>query len=665
MARGIVAELVGSTGRAWTGDCGDPQQGLIGEARLGESRKVSGARPVRVAIEESIKTLAVGDDRGTVLLLRWKENRYRRVKVGGVATSLAFAQPRLLLVGLANGSLRALDPLSGEVAKRSPVSPHRAPVRGISIAPTRNAVVTTSPDIVAVWDLPDMKRPAVIAAGPYGAEEARLDEESGCIIASYSGGELASFDARGLDLEVELRLPGNERPVGLALLDGKAMVAALGNGGIHIGDMRSGRVEATYELPSSSAPGRHILGVPKRPCFAAIVGNNGAFAIIDCLRGAQRGVLPTTRPVLEATIGSDGSYVGVISGDGIVAIYDLERALACQGGPPKAMPMAEWSAGRNDSAPPPAVQRERRQETTRQLHSASAGQKSFEERVKTLLGAYGELPERHRGKAWERLLHLPNNTEAYNALLGKSGVSRKGRAERALLALGRWAPASQNTEEGRRLMEPLVRAMASMRGEVAAFELAAHCLLNACSSFLENLPHPPREACCEVVNLALLKEPTLESEVLRRNIRLRRLAWVPLSDLFHSCLPEEQWLAVLDNCFAEGPFFLRCATAAFLILTKPTWLKCTSERDAIEALHRMHAISAHSSLLPLARHLRASALAAGDEVQRFPSSRLGVTEVAIPEQGPLPAFTGLPARDLGAEAQERASIAQHLASIDP
>ena len=113
-------------------------------------------------------------------------------------------------------------------------------------------------------------------------------------------------------------------------------------------------------------------------------------------------------------------------------------------------------------------------------------------KLRNLLDAYGEYPSKYRLLVWRKMLRLPNNEEAYEALAAK-GIhpavadltERFPIADRSLLlrlqrvasALAHWSPIFAEAAVVPGMLFPFVKAFGA--NEVHAFEVGGLSTLNS------------------------------------------------------------------------------------------------------------------------------------------------------------------------------------------
>lgn len=210
----------------------------------------------------------------------------------------------------------------------------------------------------------------------------------------------------------------------------------------------------------------------------------------------------------------------------------------------------------------------------------------------------GAYPEADRPQIWRRLLHLPYNRNAYEALEAAGihprfrnlheqypGHTRGSlrRLAHLLSALAHWSRAWAEVAYLPALAFPFLKVF----GEepVIVFEMVVTVLLNWARSWLDELPGPPLKILTRLDDLLVSVDPVLHAHirvvceapgVARSSALHLAVLWPLLQTLLTEVLPKSQWLQLWDHLItnwvepelllAAVVAFLRCARASLLEL---------------------------------------------------------------------------------------------------
>jgi hypothetical protein len=190
------------------------------------------------------------------------------------------------------------------------------------------------------------------------------------------------------------------------------------------------------------------------------------------------------------------------------------------------------------------------------------------QRVAALLAAQGRLPEKHRPLTWRCLLHLPQNTEAFAALvrkgphpsfsdLGTRFPLRDSRTLRklsaVLSALAWWSPLCAELEYLPATVFPFLKVFSN--DDLAVFEASVTLLARWERHYLCTYPHPPLPLLSSLERALALHDPGLVRHLNAIGVGPQVYAW----PLLRSAFTEVLWwcqVALLDcssNTFLFHP----------------------------------------------------------------------------------------------------------------
>ncbi|GAX76786.1 hypothetical protein CEUSTIGMA_g4232.t1 [Chlamydomonas eustigma] len=220
-------------------------------------------------------------------------------------------------------------------------------------------------------------------------------------------------------------------------------------------------------------------------------------------------------------------------------------------------------------------------------------------RLQAMLEAYSEFPARYRLLIWDRLLQLPHNTQAFQALLNK-GIHPgcKGLASQFGQSLGRplvsklssimsqlahWCPLFAESGFVPALVFPFVKlfcaAGATALGPETCFELLVTLLSRWLHGWFDRFPHPPVGILVRMEDLLKFHHSALLEHLgaLSKG-GYHSLAWSLLSSALSDVLTRQAWLKVWDHCFTHGTDFLYFFTTSYFISLKPQLMALDTEQ---------------------------------------------------------------------------------------
>lgn len=192
----------------------------------------------------------------------------------------------------------------------------------------------------------------------------------------------------------------------------------------------------------------------------------------------------------------------------------------------------------------------------------------------------GAFPEKHRCVAWELLLQLPGNLEAYASLATKGvhpryedlsdrfpmhGTKALRRLARLLSALTFWEPALAELPWLPGAVFPF--ALLFEGNPMTAFEVSAFFCLNWMRMWLDNYPLPPVGQLQKAATLLEATDKELFEHFCELNVQVENdVLWPLLRTLFTEILVRDDWLALWDHLVTHWPDPLLHLTAVVALL---------------------------------------------------------------------------------------------------
>ncbi|CAG9820843.1 unnamed protein product [Phaedon cochleariae] len=203
------------------------------------------------------------------------------------------------------------------------------------------------------------------------------------------------------------------------------------------------------------------------------------------------------------------------------------------------------------------------------------------EKLKSVLKEYGEFPQTHRLKIWEKLLQLPNNIQQYNSIINhvtlmafkdlnsnyplESKLSLKD-LKKLLNNIVTWCPFFANVDYFPVFAYPFVKVFQNK--PLACFEAICTIILNWCQHWFEYFPLPPVNILAMVENLLMEHDPELLHHFATNDITSNIYIWPLLETAFSEVLTSSEWLIFWDHVLINEVSFLLCASAAYSIVQR-------------------------------------------------------------------------------------------------
>eukprot|EP00854_Cymbomonas_tetramitiformis_P013576 gene13576-16053_t len=496
---------------------------------------------------------------------------------------------------------------------------HNSSITNISVSTSEDQAVTCSQDAVIVWNLKTWERARVLGTSGYGAEQASYTPVGHTVLTSFKDDSvLCLID---IDLQKELQ---------------QAEVTLNYNVNVYIKELNIVTVEVgsiSDSLMRSGVPFQ-TQHVSDRQGQAMVEDLPTSSQMLDSVFQPRRGKsklawdVPGTPPVPSPNLSSNAATCTPSS-----ATPSKRRDL-------------DDRLGRAPTDPGSITPRTREARNRLGLKPGSQDpekKKLSLSRLRSLLDAYGEFPEKHRLLVWKFLMDLPGNTEAHNAILSRGphpafqdlherfpiknrslvirleliggsqsrhvtaaggmrailcgtslGVWNAGPQGRMLSALSHWAPIFAEAAHLPAMVFPFVKLFGA--DELACFEALATILSNWTKGWFELFPAPPLKILDHVEALVLHHDPELHYALTRNGGGVSNCAWAIMQSLFTEVFSKEEWLKVWDHILANNLTFVLFIAANYLIFMREMLISACSEEETALVLSRSNPIDVNRFL---------------------------------------------------------------------
>jgi len=273
-------------------------------------------------------------------------------------------------------------------------------------------------------------------------------------------------------------------------------------------------------------------------------------------------------------------------------------------------------------------------------------------KLKDLLAVYGEFPEKYRLLTWRKILRLPDNEKAYEALASKgihpamtdlperfpiSDRSLLLRLQRICSCLSHYSPVFAESPVVPGMVFPFVKAFKT--NEVYAFESFLVLVNNHARGWFELFPDPPYGHLGEVEAVVRYHDPVVAKRMESVHGGVQGAAWQLLSTLFTDVTTADEWLRLFDHVVVGGREMLTHLAAAYVLIWRDAILNAPEGSTAIKQLFARDAGTSLERLLEKAYLLRESSPAGMTTLE--PTKIVDVT-TGVKPGGPRPDFQTIP-----------------------
>jgi hypothetical protein len=222
---------------------------------------------------------------------------------------------------------------------------------------------------------------------------------------------------------------------------------------------------------------------------------------------------------------------------------------------------------------------------------------------------YGTYPDNFRQLIWRFLLRVPENREAYEALMEKgphpSGKDFRKKLpiksdrlakslERVLAALAHWSQIFEELDYLPGLVFPLVKVFAN--DMFSGFEVVMTIIINWCQKWWEYYPNPPIECLNVLEDLLAYHDKELYAHFNRLKVTsqvsffsspkylvtfLKVYGWSMMQSLFTELFSKSEWLKLWDHLVTNPPAFMYYFITAYIRASRTALLNTNKRQDVI------------------------------------------------------------------------------------
>ncbi|OQS06911.1 hypothetical protein THRCLA_01053 [Thraustotheca clavata] len=582
-----------------------------------------------VAFSPSGDLFAAVDEKGRVFAFFPTRNRYSLVcHLGTAAIECAFSpeQRGELLITCEDCTVRCVNVQSKVLI--STLRGHRHAPRCVSFQRPGKLALTASADAVILWDSTEWTRFRTLNAGP-GVEAASFIGNGELVAVCFRDDSILMWELSTLALQYRFTLPNYEHPPGLKRFcvseSSRAIIASGVSPFIYVWEFESQTLIRIIELPSTVKRVFQHSFVPCTSNIISVLGDDGQLNFLNVTTKQPKVSLQIsnrTKALTQYDIDSNGKYLAACTSDGCLLLYDLDIAretalkvqvrqnadieqqyLSTRSSIPapelmdslfghQTKPFAKEAAPlESQLEPSPPLIKPKTQSPPTISFTDRKNVQLQKKRLAQLLRSYQAYPERYRMLAWRYLLELPENMDAFTALLNKGphpsfirlekqypihNQRLFRRLQRVLSAIAYWCPAFGEADYLPSLVFPFVKVCEN--NDLMAFEVTLTFLLHWGRDFLVRYPYPPLHLLRVLEKELERRDPQLYLHFVDHNIQSETYGWSLVRSVFSEVLSRSNWLCLWDHLVTafEDPGRIWSAVLAFLQISRSIILNLSS-----------------------------------------------------------------------------------------
>lgn len=591
--------------------------------------------------------LIAGDHLGSVYVFDIVENRFSVIQNTGqactcIATGLQTSSE--YIIALADTSLKCYSSESKELI--SWMRGHETAVHTISLNDAGNTAITTSQDTAQLWDVDTFERKRKLnVMMSVGIRKVFFIPSTNLIMTCFKDNTIFAWDSDTLEWRYQLKCtqadPIDYKSFAIAK-NGKTLVAAGKSSILHVYSLETLRIIRIVQMPEYISAVKDISFLPEN-------FDNGANKILGVL--SQDGYtqfidINTCRLMWEIlspwnddkissfVVDPNGHYIVCITVGGSLVFYNVSALCADFNKPPGPLvkvvgdiwksklsnatekaeygddtAMNEKSATMNLSKRPAnaslSTGRMYKKYLTEDLSESKDALPNGLSKVRLMkvLRGYGSYPEQYRMFIWRSMLQLPENTQAFSALV-KKGVHisytslldkyplKSRRLQRAmqkiLSALAHWSPIFAEHDSLPGVVFPFVKLF--QNNHLVCFEMVVTLLMNWSQHWFEFFPNPPLGILGVIENVLSCRDKKLLHHFIKFKVTTQHYAWPLLQTLFTEVFTRAEWLKFFDHVFSNKPMFLTYAVIAYCITCRGVLLRTESGDDIKFFFHNRNSV---------------------------------------------------------------------------
>ncbi|KAG9275942.1 TBC1 domain family member 31 isoform X1 [Astyanax mexicanus] len=652
-------------------------------------------RFLQVAFDTTGESFLAGDHHGHIYLFDIGANRFKLLqKTGQAVTALAFNLRRTTeyLVALSDYSIKCFDKDTKQLV--SWMRGHEGAVSSLSVHSSGRYAISTSFDTAQLWDLDTFQRRRKLnVRQSVGIQKVIFLPLSNTILSCFTDDSIFAWESDSLFCKYQLPVPQDGPRMHYKAFavtqDGKTLAAGGRSNLIHLWCLESQQLFRVLQMPPQVRTVRHLDFLPDSfdggsSQILGVLSQDGIMRFINIQTCKQLfDVGSQDDAISSAAVCPKGRHIVAVMDNGALRIYNVQSLTQEINKPPQPLVKVVTTDKRGDSSclkmkvhtgavPRPARASGRRIQPKR-LPSTTVSTLEDKEndvpdalskkRLRTLLKAFGEYPEKYRMFIWRSLLRLPENHAAYNSLTNKGVHSaflclqerypikshrlQRG-LQRVLSALAHWSSIFGEAEYLPLVAFPFVKLF--QNNPLICFEVVATVIVNWCQHWFEYFPNPPLNVLSMVENVLAHHDKKLLQHFVNCGVTSQLYAWPLLETLFSEVLTREEWLKLFDNVFSYRPSFLLMAAVAYVTCCRAPLLLCTQREDFEYFFHHRNNLDI-SAMLKEAHRLMETT-----PPDLHPNSMLSDFEPLT--HGQYPIFNKYPTFIVEYQSQERERIHQ-------
>ena len=501
-------------------------------------------------------------------------------------------------------------------------------IHSLSLHPSGCYLLATTSQFCTVWDLRTYSKVRSLSGGEgVGLKTAFYIPISSLIFTCFRDDSIHTWDSLSFEHQYKIKLPPliqdasrNPKLRYIAVSrDGKLLAGAGRHPYLYIWNLENQQLIKLLELPSkhgiSSVKSMEFLARNfdgGSSSFLVLLGQDGRLRVINIITSEIVTELYFRDPtgnencyetILRFTLSPDGVYCLCIMESGIVRVYDMETILEkkkvviqrvreksekvarekqISNKDKKGQELDIWKVKENlDSNQDP-----QQESPPRSINLDTS-------KLIEIVKEFGEYPQKYRMFIWKHILKLPENRQAYSALVEKGpheawkdlhikcplkSPKLLRALEKCVYALSHWTPLFGEIDYLPEFVFPFVKLY--QNNPLLAFEISATLLFNWAYQWFEFFPNPPINILALTENILAHHDSTLLKHLLTCKLTSQQYAWPLLRTVFSEVFDRESWLRIWDNIFSQPPGFIIYIAISFLNSNRSAIMKCNS----IEAL---------------------------------------------------------------------------------
>ncbi|KAI9203502.1 uncharacterized protein BJ171DRAFT_509794 [Polychytrium aggregatum] len=599
--------------------------------------------------------LGAVDQRGHIYAFDLHQNTFMlvgRCGVSGTCISFNTIRRRELIVGLSDHSLQCYNIDTGHLIARLPAY-HSWEPRSICVHPSKALALTSSRSESLLWNTEAWTRIRVLAGGDsLIVQQASFSPNGSSIVSCFSDGSILLWSLESFSLSWKISLDQLDLQPSSALSqrefllvdrtscmaqshDSELIVYAALPSALYVWSASEKRLLHELVIPAFKDQLFYQIEFIAGTKLVVVLTDHGEIAFVDVLGGALLGQLHGKDSFKSFCISRDGRYITAIMEESrfvvqvlrIDSIWShfkikLRTAEGSDRGEEEGQSISE-SGHQNqldeseggsiedtlERAPvkkhTPTVKVADQPETFYELveskHDSSIMNRA---KLAKFLHHYGVYPDKYRILIWRFLLRLPENYEAYQALmqLGPHPVVKEFRRkfplkserlnksmEKVLSALAHWTLIIENLEYMPALIFPFVKLFSN--DIFTCFEVLVTLVINWCQKWWDYYPNPPIEILDVVEDLLAYHDPELVGHFVKWNITSQIYAWIMIQTFFSENFSKDEWLRVWDHFVTSEPAFMYHFLVAYLRSFRVSLMAITKVSDYKHFFTRRNAVN--------------------------------------------------------------------------